>query len=170
MTARDLASIYEVSTGTIAAWRRAGVLVESAPAVLAYVRTLRRPPSAWRESLVGLSEEETLESLKKRKIKAEARRHELAADREQGRLIPLADAERIGILWSDTLKTSLAAMSRELAQRVAGYDEAQLEAAFDETHRRLLEEMADLDSEAWRQTLEREESSKGKRLSGGSGS
>lgn len=156
MTLQQASALYGVSVSTVSGWRNRGVDLDDASAVVAFIRTLRRLPASWQTALAGLDDEaESMDTLKRRKLKWEAERQRLAAEKEQGKLVPLAEAEAISIMWTDALKSALAATAAELAQHLPGLDSAEIEARLSAAHRDLLAQLSDLESDAWKRSMEK---------------
>lgn len=153
MTANLLSKLYKVPESTLRNWKRQGVDIDAAPDVAKHVLGLTRRPKAW-QSILDDDEGETLDSLKKRRLKADAERLELAAEIQRGKYFPAEDCYRIQDAWAAALKQGLAEMRGTLPEQLAGRDQADVAAALEECHRSLQEQLSDLESGLWREVLE----------------
>lgn len=152
MNHSELAKLHGVSPNTLRDWRRNGVDIESSPAVAAHVLRMTRRPQSWR----GVPEDdegETLESLKKRRLRADAERLELQTEITRGRFYPAEECHQVMTAWVAALKTGLRELEGTLPEHLAGREHAEVYSVITDAFWNLQDRLSNFESELWQGVL-----------------
>ncbi len=152
LTQNQLALHWGVTSATIRNWNRIGVGTQDARAIAAHIFAAKRRPAGW-EGVFGAVGGESLDDLKKRRLRADSERLELMAARARGEVVTVESCRRIGTAMGTAFRSGLASLVGMLPEHLAGLDHAAIHEALGTAFHGLLSELGDVESGLWQEAL-----------------